>query len=79
MTKQLLERLRVLATALPTWLALFALAAPELAHLAAQLLPGGERVAAVILTAAGVATFVITAVRRLTPVAKDERGVLPRG
>lgn len=73
----LIARARVIVTALPTWLAVFAVAAPELADRAAEVLPGGERVAAAIVTAGTVAGFVVFAIRRLTPVAPSQRGILP--
>lgn len=74
-----IARLKVIATALPTWLAAFALAAPVVAQQATELLPDewGRKVATVVLTAAGVATFAVQTIRRLTPVAPAERGVLP--
>lgn len=75
--RQFAARVRVVLTALPTVLAAFALAAPELAERASALLPGGERIASIILTLACVASFAVFAIRRLTPVPPDQRGILP--
>lgn len=75
----LLARLRVVARALPTWLALVALAAPVIAEEAAEVLPDGwgQRVTAIALTVAAVAVAALNVIRRLTPVAPEERGLLP--
>lgn len=65
-----LARLKVIATALPTWLAIVALAAPIAAEEIAPILPApwADRVTAIALTVAAVATAVIQTIRRVQPV-----------
>lgn len=77
---KLFAKAKVIATALPTWLAVVVLAAPIVAEEAASVLPSGwaERVTSVALTVVAVATAAINVIRRLTPVHPYERGILPK-
>lgn len=78
--RPLLSRLKVVITAAPTWLALVAVAAPIVAEEAATVIPApwSDRVTAIVLGVGAVAAAVVTTIRRLTPVAAAERGLLPR-
>lgn len=78
MLKRLLARVVVLARAVPTWATIAALSAPIVAEEAARVLPApwSERVTALGLTVAGVCGAIVTVVRRVTPVVKEQRGIL---
>jgi hypothetical protein len=74
----LFRRVRVVLTALPTWLGAVSLAAPIVAQQIATVFPhGAEHVVSVVVTAGGVATAAVTVIRRLTPVPADQQGLLP--
>lgn len=75
----MLARIKVILTALPTWLGAVALAAPVLAQQIAAVFPhGAEHVVSLVLTAGGVATAAITVIRKVTPVRGDQVGLLPQ-
>lgn len=78
---RLLARLRVIATAAPTWLAAISAAAPFIADDIAHQLPDSwaRPTARVVLTIGGLATAAIQTIRRLTPVPPSQRGVLSPG
>jgi len=74
-----LARVRVVLSALPTWLAVAALAAPIVAQEAASFLPSpvSDRVTAVALTAVAVITALLNVIARVKPVVdKAEQGLL---
>lgn len=76
----MIARLKVIIKALPTWLAVVALAAPMVAEEAASVLPApwSAHVTAVLLTVAAVAAAVVRTIQRVTPVLPAERGLLPK-
>lgn len=82
MTKvqRLVAALKVVTTAAPTVLAGVVLAAPIVAEEAAKVLPApwSDRVTAVCLTVAAAAGAAVAVIRRVTPVVKAQRGILPR-
>ena len=75
----LIARLKVIVTALPTYLAIVVLAAPMVAQSASEVLPTpwSQRVTALCLTAAAAAASAIALIRRVTPVINTQRGLLP--
>jgi hypothetical protein len=77
--KLLIARAVVLLTALNSYLIAFAVAAPVLAEKVSNVLPAptSEKVTAILLTLAGIATSISLVIRRSTVVPKSERQILP--
>lgn len=77
---QVLAMLKVILTAAPTYLAIVVAVAPQVATWVAEVLPApaSERVVAVVLTFATVAAATLELIRRVTPVVKAQRGLLPQ-
>lgn len=75
----LARRIKVVLTALPTWLGVVALAAPIVAQQIADVFPhGAEHVTSIVLTAGSVAAGAIAVIRKVTPVRPDQVGLLPQ-
>jgi hypothetical protein len=74
---KLLARLRVLATAAPTYLVAVAAILPLIASDLAEVMPGqAETITSGVLIVVGWLGAAIAIIRRVTPVAKAERGLL---
>lgn len=74
------KRVKVILTAAPTYLTGAAAVVAVLAEEIAKVLPQhAEPIGALALTVTGWLTCAITIIRRVTPVSRSERGVLPAG
>lgn len=81
------EKVKVVATSLPTWLAIASAVISQVADELIKVLP--DEIDAQVLTisgqlvgwlaaAAAIVTGAVLTIRRLTPVPVDERGILPQ-
>lgn len=80
MSPELVQKVKVFLTALPTYLAVVTAVLTALAQHIVPLLPESVavQVSAWIVLALGWITAIVTTIRRLTPVEPWERGMLPR-
>lgn len=75
----LIARARVVLRAAPTWLTAVSVVLTAAAHEISTVAPSGsEDVVRWLLTAAAWLASAVSIIRRVTPVAAGERGVLPR-
>lgn len=79
-TQGLGHRIVVIAKAAPTWLAVVVTAVPTIATALADQLPTAwaADVTNIGVRVVGIAAAAIVVIRRLTPVAKAERGLTPK-
>lgn len=76
---RLLDRLRIIATAAPTWLTAASTVLLIIHSEIAGLLPAGvaERLGSIVLVAVAWLGAAVAIIRRVTPVPVEQRGVLP--
>ena len=74
----LTAKIKVVATAFPTYLVIAAAVVPILSEELAKVLPSGAAtvVGSLSLTVVGVLAAAISIIRRVTPVIKSDRGIL---
>jgi len=73
---EFIDRVKVIARTAVTWLVFASVLLTAIAGELADLLPGNPEVTTFIMRVVAWITAAITIIRRVTPVAPDERGVL---